>query len=141
MRGYLWPKPRQGGWPGWHSQSRSFHLSPLQPLLRDLGRRVVVRQWVLPARSKWVAWCGLPSYVRRDRSIGESSDWNMWGGCSICQQLAGPRISDADPETENTAVLKFCVTVRSGSLSKGEQQRVLYAGSSRTSHRAPSSIL
>ena len=119
MRGYLWPKPRQGGRSGQQPNSLSLHLSPLHPLMRDLGRWVVVCQWVLPTRPKWVAWCGLPSYVRRDRAIGESSDWNMRGGCSICQQLAAPRISDTNPETENTTVLKFCVIVRSGSFDKG----------------------
>ena len=113
MKGYLWPKPRQRVRPGFNPQSLSFHRSPFHPHMRDLGRRVVVRQWILPVRPKWVAWRGLPSSVRRDRAIGEASDWNMWGCCSICQQLAAPHISGTNPETENTTVLKLCVAVRS----------------------------
>ena len=142
VRGYLWPKPRHGARFAWNSKSLSLHCSPFHPLMRDLGRRVVVRQWVLPVRSKWVAWRGLSSYVRRDWAIGEPFDWNMWGCCSICQQLAAPRISGTNPETENITVLKLCVAVRSRVCAGKSNKRVLdVCRESRTSQGVPSPIL
>jgi len=45
----------------------------------------------------------------RDRAIRESLHWDMWGRCSICQQLAAPCISESCPETDNITVLKFFV--------------------------------
>ena len=131
MRGYLWPTPRLGVWSRWNPHSLSFQLSPLHPLMRDLGRRVIVRQGVLPIWPKWVEWRGLPTQVRRDRAIGEPFDRNCWCSCSICQQLAAPRISSTNPETENTTVLKLCVAVRSG---REEQQRSAVCGA----HQVPS---
>ena len=138
---HLWPQPGHGVRSGWNSQSLSFQRFPIHPLVREIGRRVVVHQGVLPMRPKRIEWWALSSKVRRDRAIGVSPDRYLCSSRSVCQQFATPGISDTNPETENTTVLKLCVASgREGSSSREEQEK-LYAGCNRTSHDAPSSIL